>query len=211
MDYRRQMDYRKKMENQKMLKIRNPAFNPKELRKIQTNKAVSYPDYPQREDIPNLPLPANISWVLKDLESRFFDQIDEFYPMAEIEELTQTQYGILAGGVKRNMVKLQMTEAIWSNSKSLAEFIAAGKIGHTSKLLVAYNYRIHLEALRILSGMSLMDILYKGEICVQNEIFDAGEKDFYMGICKRLTDMLEENPDLDITTLSYKDLDAWRA
>ena len=210
MDYRRKMDYQKKVEKGKILKIKNPAFNPKELGKNQTNKIVNYPDYPQREGIPNLPLPVNISWELKTLEARFFDQIDEFCPMAEIEELTQTQYGILAGGVKNNMVKLQMTEEILENSRSLAESIAAGDMGITVKILVAANYRIHLEALRILSGMSLMDILYKGEICVQNEIFDAGEKEFYYGICRRITDMLYENPDLDITKLSFKDLDDWR-
>jgi hypothetical protein len=210
MDYRRRMDYRKKIENGKIMQIKNPAFSPKELRKNQTNKMVKYPNFPQREGIPNLPLPVNISWELKNLEARFFDQIDEFIPMAKIEELTQTQYAILASGVKSNMVKLQMTEEIWNNHKSLAEFITTGEAGITFRLHVASNYRIHLEALRIITGMSLMDILYKGEICLQNELFDAGEKEFYLGVCKRITDMLSENPDLDITQLSLKDLDAWR-
>ena len=131
--------------------------------------------------------------------------------MAKIEELTQTQYVLLAGGVKSNMVKLKMTEEIWNNGKSFAEFIATGDTGHSFMLLVAFNYRVHLEALRILSGLSLMDILYEGEINVQNELFDAGEKEFYMGICNRIMDMLCENPDLDITKLSFKDLDGWHA
>jgi len=211
MDYRRKMDFRKRKGNRKIMKIENPAFSQKELRKNQTNKIVKYPDYPQREGIPNLPLPDNISWELKILEARFFDQIDEFYPMAKLEILTQTQYCILGGGVVNNFKELQMTEEIWNNGKSFTDFISSGEAGKSFKILVAANYRIHLEALRLITGKSLMDILYLGEISVQNELIDAGEKEFYLGVCKRITDMFYENPDLDITKLSFKDLDAWPA
>jgi hypothetical protein len=211
MDYRRKMDYRKEMEKGKRIKIKNPAFSPKELRKKQANEIIKYPDYPQREGIPNLPLPDNISWELKILEARFFDQIDEFYPMAKLEILTQTQYCLLAGGVVNNFKELQLTEEIWNNGKSFADFISSGEAGKSFKILVAVNYRIHIEALRLITGKSLMDILYLGEISVQNELFDAGEKEFYLGVCKRILDMLSENPDLDLTKLSFKDLDAWRA
>jgi len=205
-DCRRKMDYRKKMENRKLMKIKNPAFSPKELRKNQTNRMVKYPAYPQREGIPNLPLPVNISWELKALEARFFDQIDEFYPKAKIEELTQTQYSILAGGVKSNMVKLKMTEEIWNNGKSFAEFIATGDTVHTFMLLVAGNYRIHLEALRMITGKSLMDILYMGEICVHNE-FDEVDNEFYKSVCSKIHDMLLADHNLDITRLTMKDLE----
>jgi hypothetical protein len=210
MDYRRKMDYRKEMGKGKIMKIKNPAFSPKELRKKQANEIIKYPDYPQRGDMPNLPLPANISWELKDLEARLFEQVDEFYPMAKIEELTQSQYVILASGVKSNMVKLQLTEEIWNDSKSFAEFLASGDTGHTFMLLVAADYRIHLEVLRLITGKSLMDILYHGEIRVTNE-FDEADKQFYKDVCKRIYECLNENHDLDLTSLTLANLEARRA
>jgi hypothetical protein len=201
---RKKMDYRRKLNNQK--KINNPHLTQNELRKRQYNESVWVKDYPQREDVPNLPLPVDVSISLKLLEARMFNQIDEFFPMSSREILTKVQYTILCGGVKNNMTQLQMNEEIWNNLKSYSEQFAAGKYGQTFNLGVAINYRIHLEALRMITGKSLMDILHEGEIYLQNE-FDEVDNEFYRSVCRKIEDLLWEDHYLDITRLTLKDLD----
>lgn len=202
---RKKMDYRRRMEFIKQVK--KESNGPKEKLKKMTNENVKYPDYPQREDIPNFPLPTDVSFVLKNLESRFFNQIDEFYSVSRYEILTQTQYGLLGGGVINNMEKLQMTGEIWDNIKSFSDqIITTGKIRSSFNILVALNYRIHLETLRLITGKSLMDILYLGEINVQNDISDSNDMDFYNSVGSKIYEMLCSNHDLDLTTLSLKDI-----
>ncbi len=94
-------------------------------RKNEVNKSlVHYPDYPQREGVSNYPLPAYLSWELKVLESRMFNEIDEFFPMSRYEILTQTQYSILGGGVVNNFKEFV---------KIMKKF---GKIGSLMKIVV---------------------------------------------------------------------------
>ena len=57
----------------------------------------------------------------------------------------------------------------------------------------------------MITGKSLMDILYFGEINVQNE-FDAGDNEFYKSVCRIVNDMLLTD-NLDITKLTLKDID----
>ncbi len=73
--------------------------------------------------------------------------------------------------------------------------------------MVDVCYRIHLEGLRLITGRSLMDILYLGEINVQNDIFDNSvDKELYKGVCNKISEKLLENIEFDITTLTLKDL-----
>ncbi len=52
-----------------------------------------------------------------------------------------------------------------------------------------------------------MDILYLGEINVQNDIFDNSvDKELYKGVCNKISEKLLENIEFDITTLTLKDL-----
>jgi hypothetical protein len=187
------------MDNRK--KMKNPPLTQNELRKRQYNESVWVKDYPQSEGVPNIGLPVDLSIALKVLEAGMFNQVDEFVQMSSMEILTKMQYMILAEGVKNNMTQLQMNEVIWNNLKSLAD----GNTSQTFTLYVAVNYRIHLEALRMITGKSLMDILYFGEINVQNE-FDAGDNEFYKSVCRIVNDMLLTD-NLDITKLTLKDID----
>jgi hypothetical protein len=200
MDVRNRIDHRKKI-----------IFNYDEKRekwKSEVNTSlVHYPDYPQREEVPNFPLPAHLSWELKILESRLFGQIDEFFPIARYEILTQSQYSILGGGVVNNFKELQMTEEIWKNrftEQNCSELISK----HPFNILVAINYRIHLECLRLITGKSLMDLLYLGEVSVQNDLYDTGDMEFYRSVCDKIYERVHENFELDITTLTLKDLEA---
>jgi hypothetical protein len=199
MDVRRRIDHRKKIN-----------FNydeKKEKWKNEVNKSlVHYPDYPQREGGSNYPLPACLSWELKLLESRMFDQIDEFFPMSRYEILTQTQYVILMGGVVNNFKELKMTEEIWKNrftNENSSDFITS----HPFNILVDVCYRIHLEGLRLITGKTLMEILYLGESSVQNDLFDDSvDKELYCSVCNKISERLHENFELDITTLTLRDL-----
>ncbi len=202
MDVRRRINHRKKID-----------FNydeKKEKRKNEVNTSlVHYPDYPQREGGTNYPLPDYLSWELKILESRLFGQIDEFLPMSRYEILTQSQYGILGGGVVNNFKELQMTEEICKNritKENSREFVTS----HPFNILVDVGYRIHLEGLRLITGKSLTDILYLGEISVQNDLCDSGDMGFYRSVCDRIYERLHENFDFDITTLTMKDLEPSR-
>jgi len=203
MDVRRRIDHRKKID-----------FNydeKKEKWKNEVNKSlVHYPDYPQREGGSNYPLPAHLSLELKILETRMFGQIDEFFPMSRYEILTQTQYCILGGGVINNFKELQMTEENWENGFFMnekldnTEFLTA----HPFNILVDVCYRIHLEGLRLITGKSLMEILYLGEVSVQNDLFDDSvDKELYLSVCNKISERIQENPELDITTLTLKDLE----
>ncbi len=52
-----------------------------------------------------------------------------------------------------------------------------------------------------------MEILYLGEISVQNELYDTGDMELYLSACNKIFERLQENPDLDITTLTLRDLE----
>jgi hypothetical protein len=201
---RKKLDYRKRIDNRK--KMKNPPLTQNELRKRQYNESVWVKDYPQREGVPNIGLPVDLSIALKMLEARIFNQVDEFFPMSSMEILTKMQYMLLAGGVRNNMTQLQMNEGIWNNLKNFADHFAAGNTNQTFTLCVAVNYRIHLEALRIIAGKSLMDSLYVGEISMQNE-FDAGDDEFYKSVCRIVNDMLLADHNLDLTKLTLKDIE----
>jgi hypothetical protein len=202
MDVRRRIDHRKKI-------IVNYDEKKEKWKKEVNNSMVHYPDYPQREGGLNYPLPAHLSYQLKILESRMFGQIDEFFLMSRYEILTQSQYSILGGGVVNNYKELQMTEEIWKNGFSNdkvdnIDFFTS----HPFNILVDVCYRIHLEGLRLITGKSLMEILYLGEISVQNDLFDnIVDKEFYFGVCNKISEKLHENFELDITTLTLKDLE----
>lgn len=200
MDVRRRIDHRKKINfnyDEKKEKWKN----------IVNTNLIHYPDYPQRERGTNYPLPDYLSLELKLLESRMFDQIDEFFPMSRYEILTQTQYSILGGGVVNNFTELQMTEDIWNNrfsKENSSELLTS----HPFNIIVDINYRIHLEGIRLITGKSLMDILYLGEISVQNDLFDNSvDKEFYFRVCDKISDRLQDNFDLDLTTLTLKNLE----
>ena len=150
----------------KQRKFKNPPLTQNEKRKREFNEKGYVMGYPQVEGVPNLPLPENLSHSLKMLESRFYLQIDEFVPTSSMEILTKTQYLILVGGVKNNMTQLQMNEKIWNNHIQLSDQVSTT---HSFIICVSFNYRIHLEGLRLMTGKSLMDILYLGEINIQNE------------------------------------------
>lgn len=202
----RMMDVRSRIDHRK--KINFNYDEKKEKWKNEVNKSlVHYPDYPQREGGSNYPLPAYLSWELKLLESRMFDQIDEFFPMSRYEILTQTQYSILGGGVVNNFKELKMTEEIWKNrftNENSSDFITS----HPFNIMVDINYRLHLEGLRLITGKSLMDLLYLGEISVQNDLFvNSVDKEFYFRVCGKISERLHENFDLDITTLTLKNLE----
>ena len=203
MDVRRRIDHQKKVSfnyNEKKEKLKNEV----------NNSLVHYPDYPQREGGTNYPLPSNLSYELKLLESRHFGQIDEFLPMSRYEILTQTQYGLLGGGVVNNFKELQMTEEIWKNGFTNdkvdnSDFFAS----HPFNILVDICYRIHLEGLRLITGKTLMEILYLGEISVHNDLMDDSvDREFYFSVCNKISERLHGNFELDITTLTLKDLEA---
>jgi hypothetical protein len=201
MDVRRRIDHRKKI-------IVNYDEKKEKWKKHVNSNLVHYRDYPQREGGMNYPLPFNLSYELKLLESRMFGQIDEFFPMSRYEILTQTQYCLLGGGVVNNFKELQMTEEIWKNGFTNdkvdnSDFFTS----HPFNILVDVCYRIHLEGLRLITGKSLMELLYLGEVSVQNELYDTGDMEFYRSACNKIFERIQENPELDITTLTLKDLE----
>jgi len=203
----RKMDIRRRMDHQKEIIINYDEKKEKWKKHVNSN-LVHYRDYPQLEGGLNYPLPDNLSWELKILESRMFDQIDEFFPMTRYEILTQTQYGILGGGVVNNFKELQITEEIWKNGFTNDKVDNSALFtSHPFNILVDISYRIHLEGLRLITGKSLREILYLGEISVQNELYDTGDMELYRSACNKIFERLQENPDLDITTLTLKDLE----
>ena len=204
----RMMDVRKRIDHRKKIIFNYDEKKDKWKNEV-NNSLVHYPDYPQRERGSNYPLPANLSWELKILESRMFGQIDEFFPMSRYEILTQTQYAILGGGVVNNLKELLMTEEIWKNGFTNdkvdnSDFFTS----HPFNILVDVCYRIHLEGLRLITGKTLMEILYLGEISVQNDLFDDSvDKELYCSVCNKISERLHENFELDITTLTLRDLE----
>jgi hypothetical protein len=50
-----------------------------------------------------------------------------------------------------------------------------------------------------------MDILYHGEIKVQNE-FAESDFELYLSSCDKIWSMVQENPDMDISQLTLEDI-----
>lgn len=157
------------------------------------------------EDVPMLPLPMDVSWALRSIEANLFGYDDNFIDLSKIESMSKFMYDVFAGGVKNNMAKLKLTQKIWKNIKKHSPETAMSNYGSEYFLLADYRFRIHLEALRLLSGKSLMDILYQGEINVQNE-FTESDFQLYLKVCDQIWSMIEQDQSLDLTQLTLEDI-----
>lgn len=154
---------------------------------------------------PQIPFPIDLSISVRFLEERLKKNFDDFFPVAQLEKMDILKYQILAGGIKNNMKNFEMDENIWNNLKNLSGFVASGNSNMTYNIVADFDYRIHVEGLRLVTVYPLMDILYKGEICVSNE-FDKTDHEFHFSICKKIWDLYQKNPKLDLTALTLKDL-----
>ena len=152
-----------------------------------------------------LPLPFDLSMAIKSCEIGWIGINDKSIKMAYVEQMDQFKFQILGGGVKNNTIQFQVNDKSWDKIKSLAALVASGNAGFTYTILTDFRYRIHLEALRMITGNSLMDILYQGEINVHND-FNEEDINSYQDVCNKIWLRIEKNPNLDISHLTLKDL-----
>jgi hypothetical protein len=152
-----------------------------------------------------LPLPIDLSMAIKSCEIGWIGINDKSIKMASVELIDQFKFQILGGGVKNNTIQFQVNDKSWDKIKRLAALAASGNAGFTYTILTDLRYRIHLEALRMITGYSLMDILYHGEINVHNELNEADNK-LYLTVCNKIWTKLNRDPQSDITKLALKDL-----
>lgn len=151
---------------------------------------------------PQLPFPSNFSMCVKLLEEEWKGYNDEWFRIISKESLDISKFQIIGGGVKNNLDNFHITEERWNNLKSLGK-----SINLNYNLYTDFDYRIHVETLRILTGYDLFDILYEGEIRIHNELFDTGEitRQMYNKVCTQMWGKVVKNRKFDITTMELKD------
>lgn len=158
------------------------------------------------EDMLMLPLPVDLSIAIKSCEIGWIGINGKSIKMAYVELMDQFKFQILGGGVKNNTIQFQVNDKNWIDIKNFSSSVASGNAGFTYTILTDFRYRIHLEALRMITGHSLMDILYQGEINVQND-FSETEIKSYLKVLEKIWAKIEKDHQLDITKLELKDLD----
>lgn len=160
----------------------------------------------------DLPLPNDLSWALKGVEKHAQGIIDEFYPQARCEYLTELQFKILDAGIERNLNPLSLTEKIWDNIKSFSTFAAGGNIISCSGSVFNYNifcdYRqsLALKAIKLITKCQNLDLLYQGIGFILDELDKDGDYEMYVSLCEKMEEMLMKDPNLNIENLSLKDL-----
>ncbi len=157
------------------------------------------------EDVPMLPLPMDVSWALRSLEVNLMGCDDNYIDLSKIEAMSKLMYEVFAGGVKNNMTNFKLTHKLWKNIKKCSPETAVRNEGSEYFLLTDFRFRIHLEALRLLSGKSLMDVLYQGEVNVQNE-FNKSDFELYLNVCNQIWSIVEKEPDLDLSQLTIENI-----
>ena len=157
------------------------------------------------EDVPILPLPGDVSWALRSLEVNLMGCDDNYIDSSKIATMHEFQYQVFSGGVKNNMPQLKLTQKKWNKIKKESVKMASWEDGSANILYTVYHFRVHLEALRLISEKSLIDILYLGEINVQNEL-DKADHELYHNTCDKIWSMIEKEPDLDLSQLTLRDL-----
>jgi len=158
-------------------------------------------EFKEDKNAMRLPLPADVSWALNSIQVSYFDMADKFIRLPDKFIMTELMYQIFAGGVKNNMPQFRLTKKIWENIKGLSATVASGKEDIKFTVYADYRFRIHLEALRLITRKSLMEILFHGEISVQNEL----ETDqLYRSTCEKIWSMVEKDPSMDLSQLTLE-------
>lgn len=155
---------------------------------------------------PYFPLPVDVAWALREIDVKLSGYEDNYIDSANLNKMSDFQYQIFAGGIKHNMSQLKLTQNDWAGIKERSTKMASGGAGTAITLFTHYHFRVHLEALRLLRGKSLMEILYLGEINVQNEFCEA-EEELYVETCEQIWSMVEQNPDMDISQITLGDIE----
>ncbi len=156
--------------------------------------------------VPYYPLPMEVAWALREIEVNHRGCVDNYIDSANLHPMSQFQYQVFSEGVKNNMSKLKLTKSDWDGILERSTKMASGEAGAAINLFTHYRFRVHLETLRLLRGKSLMEILYLGEINVQNE-FSEAEEELYVETCEQIWSMVEQNPDMDISQITPGDID----
>jgi hypothetical protein len=185
------------------LDISSNKYYTEPIFKTTKNKGTSV--FKEIKNAKKLPLPSDISWALNLAQGGYLGQVDKFIKLPEKENMTEFMYEIFAGGIKSNMSILKITKKEWINIIGLSSSLATGEMGVKYNIYTDYRFRIHLEALRLMTGKSLMDLLYHGEINIQNE-FDETDNEMYLNVCDKIWSVVEKKPDLDLSQLTLKDL-----
>jgi hypothetical protein len=185
------------------LDISSNKYYTEPIFKTTKNKGTSV--FKEIKNAKKLPLPSDISWALNLAQGGYLGQVDKFIKLPEKENMTEFMYEIFAGGIKSNMSILKITKKEWINIIGLSSSLATGEMGVKYNIYTDYRFRIHLEALRLMTGKSLMDLLYHGEINIQNE-FDETDNEMYLYVFDKIWSVVEKKPDLDLSQLTLKDL-----
>lgn len=156
--------------------------------------------------VPYYPLPVEVAWALREIDVKLSGYEDNYIDSANLNKMSDFQYQIFAGGIKHNMSQLKLTQNDWDGIIERSTKMASGEAGAGINLFTHYRFRVHLEALRLLRGKSLMEILYLGEINVQNE-FSETDIDLYNNTCEQIWSMVEQNPDMDISQITLGDIE----
>lgn len=155
--------------------------------------------------VPYYPLPVEVAWALREIEVIHIGCVDNYIDSANPNPMSRFQHQVFSEGVKNSMSKLKLTQSDWDGIIERSTKMASGEAGAAINLFTHYRFRVHLEALRLLRGKSLMEILYLGEINVKNE-FSEAEEELYVEICEQIWSMVQENPDMDISQLTLENL-----
>lgn len=156
--------------------------------------------------VPYYPLPVEVAWALREIEVIHTGCVDNYIDSANLNPMSRFQHQVFSEGVKNSMSMLKLTQNDWDGIIERSTKMASGEAGAGINLFTHYRFRVHLEALRLLRGKSLMEILYLGEINVQNE-FSETDIDLYNNTCEQIWSMVEQNPDMDISQITLGDIE----
>jgi hypothetical protein len=140
-----------------------------------------------------LPLPVNVSLAIKAIE----------LSVVNTEIMNEVTHSIIDRGAANHL-----DFENWNKLQEISNHFAAEQ---DFRILCAAPYRILLESVRLITGQSLLDILYLGATNVMKNELSLEDIKFCYVLCDAILDKVIANPGLDISTLTLADLEARRA